>query len=126
MTATIRVSHKPRAYARPVPLPVVALEAVVPILPRLRCGHCRARLLVEPQTLRPGRLYCADCGRDYAEVVDLLRPRFNPGAGEPPRRGRPPGSGRLDHSLCGPGMWCSSCRTVRARQRAKRRAEVAS
>jgi biotin operon repressor/uncharacterized protein YbaR (Trm112 family) len=68
------------------------VAAVARLLPRLHCGVCRARLWVEWPMDFSGRLYCPDCAREYAEIVDRLPTRLPPHLKEDRRRGRPPKS----------------------------------
>lgn len=117
--SAIRLSQHPKGYTEPARLNVVEYRALLGrTLPR--CTACGGDLCVMPPELTPGRVVCGLCSREYAEVVDRL-PYREPLTGEDarPKRGRPPGKRQADHSQCGPGSWCGTCRTIRARQRAR-------
>jgi biotin operon repressor len=90
----LRVAQPPKGYERPAGLPRYTVKAVAPLLPRLRCGACRARLQVEWPLDCAGRLYCVDCGREYAEIVDKLPAPLSAFRSDETerRRGRPPKS----------------------------------
>jgi biotin operon repressor len=115
--------EKSMGYERPAGLPMLTVSMVAPLLLRLRCGACRARLQVEWPLGFAGRLYCYHCGREYAEIVDKLPTRL-PLSDEDvrPRRGRPPKPG-TGGALCpecqtqtvSRSRWarCSSCNTAR-------------
>jgi hypothetical protein len=97
----LRVATPPKGYERPAGLPMHTLGAVLPLLPRLRCGACRARLQVDWPLDFNGRLHCPMCSREYAEVVDKLPTRLPLHLKEDRRRGRPPKSlSEQDLTVC--------------------------
>lgn len=84
-----RLSQSPASYVRPPALPLVEMATAVRLLPRLRCGVCRARLEIVPPTIRPGRLVCRGGGHEFNEIVDEIAPTPDLSDLEPVRRGRP-------------------------------------
>jgi uncharacterized protein YbaR (Trm112 family) len=81
---------------------------VAVLLPRLRCGTCRARLHIEPPQDFAGRLYCLPCGREYAQIVDRLPTPLSALRSDETerRRGRPPKSVTEPDSMA---VLCTDC-----------------
>lgn len=83
---------QPIAYRQsPVTMPTLEMRAVLPLLPRLKCGECKGRIDLDPPTHKAGVLFCMWCAREYNLVVEriaVLRPLAPEEAH--PKRGRPP------------------------------------
>lgn len=93
----------------------VLLADVLPRLPRLRCGACRGRVVLEPPGLyERAYLSCRDCRREFNEVVARLPRQFVPLAydethrrpGRPPKAPPPPGDPARWHR---PPTPCADC-----------------
>ena len=120
----------------PIRPQTVELQRIAPILPRLRCSTCRARLWIDqPTPDEAGRLFCAKCSREYAEVVDRLPPRIDREAWATltkvvNQHGQPPALTKTD--ACPPsgcvrrGPQGGLCRVCTVRQHRERRKAVAS
>jgi biotin operon repressor len=111
--------EKSKGYERPAGLPRYTVDAVLPLLPRLRCGTCRARLHLEWPLDFNGRLYCYHCAREYAEIVDRLPPPIAALRSDEtaPRRGRPPKSVK-EHP--GEATLCIDCNVRRPKYQRRR------
>jgi biotin operon repressor/uncharacterized protein YbaR (Trm112 family) len=113
----LRVPTPPKGYERPT-LPMHTVDTVAPLLSRLRCGVCRARLQVEWPLDFAGRLHCPDCGREYAEIVDRLPTPLPLHLKEDQRgRGRPPKSVTepMDEAVL-----CTDCNVRRPKHQRRR------
>jgi biotin operon repressor len=112
--SSIRVATSPKGYEEHHQ-PRYTVTQVARLLPRLRCGACRGRLQIEPP---PGRLYCPDCAREYAEIVDTLPTRLPlSGVDARPRRGRPPKSITEQKGEAG---LCTECNVRRPKYQRRR------
>lgn len=100
----MRLSQAPNGYTRPAHLPVLTVERARALLPRLRCGACRGRLLAELPSTEPGTIACPACGREYAEIVERVPVRLTAAQWH-----ALPDGAKRHREFCG----CSVCRARR-------------